>query len=431
MLNGASVLIHSTVISNELFVFTEAATILTPKRQKLASGRWKMAESADEAFGTVLVTGGNGIVGSHVVDAFIADGAFKRIVATQHRQNQYQNSKATYRVCDITDHLQVTALLEEVQPQVIVHTVSPGPFATPQAQRRVNYIATKQLLEAALQNRWVEVFVYTSSIEAVVLKSGFNSKPETEEEAVLNDLKTGTSAYARTKGAADALVLSFSTGTTQTNIKNSPGHFQNALLTCSLRIGGLYGERDQKTIGNLLKLVNTIGARFQIGPNEAVHDWVYTGNAARAHVLASKTLLDSSRHPSKLRVDGEAFFITDGKPVSFWEFSRRVLVEAGDSKLKRQPAVKILQVPFGVMLFIASMGEISYKVFTLGSKRPKMGRHHFDFMKNGCWFSIEKARERIGYVPLCDTYEGVRRSVKWFRKGQIESTGEAASESES
>ncbi|KAF4633338.1 hypothetical protein G7Y89_g4784 [Cudoniella acicularis] len=376
-----------------------------------------MTDTTDTKLGTVLVTGGNGIVGSHVVDAFLTDGTFTRVVATQHRNQQYQNPKAHYLVCDITDAVQVTDLLNEVQPQVIVHTVSPGPFAPPKAQHRVNYIATKQLLETAYQSNWVQAFVYTSSVEAVVL-SGIKSKQETEEDAVLNDLTSGPSAYARTKGATDALVLSFNTPVSHTNVKNPDVKFQNTLLTSSLRIGALYGERDETTIAKLLKLVNTFGARVQVGSNKAVHDWVYTESAARAHVLASKALLDSHRQLKEVKVDGEAFFITDGNPMLFWDFSRKVLTQAGDRKLNGETPVKIIQIPFGVMLFFASIGELSYKVFTLGYKSPKMARHHFDFMRKGCWFSIEKARVRLGYRPVCDTDEGIRRSVKWFQEVQ-------------
>lgn len=231
---------------------------------QLLTVRTKMAQFPESEFGTVLVTSGNGLVGSHMVDAFVADRIFEHVIGSQHRQRQYQNPKATYRFCNIVDPAQITAVVDEIRPQVIVHTVSPGAFAPPRLQRQVNYSATKQLLEKARRSRWVQAFVYTSTIEAVVLKAGLKSKQETEEEAVLNDLKSKNSPYAKTKGAADALVLSFNTGRTQTNIGNSDGHFQNILLTTSLRLGALYGERDETTIRELLKLVNTCGARVQL-----------------------------------------------------------------------------------------------------------------------------------------------------------------------
>lgn len=157
--------------------------------------------------------------------------------------------------------------------------------------------------------------------------------------------------------------------------------------------------------------------------NNGVHDWVYTGNAAKAHVLASKALPNGSRYAREPRVDGEAFYITDGAPMLFWKFSRTILIGAGDRKLNGQMPVRIVQIPFGVVLLFATMGELTYKVFTFGHKVPKIVRHHFDFMRKGCWFSIEKARERLGYEPIFDTDEGIRRSVKWFREDQEGSRG--------
>ncbi|KAF2478408.1 NAD(P)-binding protein [Lindgomyces ingoldianus] len=288
--------------------------------------------------GTILVTGGNGVVGSRVVDAVPAD-------------------------C--------------------------RPVAPSKIQHHANYLATKQILEAARQHHSIRAVVYKSSVEAVVLGPGFNRQPQTEEEATLNGLKSGTSAYARTIGTADAL----------THFENCDGNYQGMLLTTCLRIGVLYGERDEKTTAEILKLVNTFGARVQIGPNNAVHDWVYTQNAALANVLAAKALLRETSQAIDLGINGEAFYITDGGPMLFWDF----------------PSTRIIKVPFGVVLFFAAVGERTYNIFTFRRKTLKMSPHHLDFTRKGYWFSIDKARVRLGYKPIRDTDEGIRRSVTWFR----------------
>lgn len=366
----------------------------------------------------VLVTGGNGIVGSHVVEALLADGSFSRVVATHHRNREHQQANAVYHTCDVTSISQVKTLLDNVNPAVIIHTVSPGPFAPAKLQYHVNFLATRQIVELSKQHPSIRALIYTSSVEAVDVGSTSDARPKTENEAVLNELRSGTSAYARTKGAADGLVL----------CSNAPPHlqanegackdYQGTLLTACLRIGGLYGERDEKTTMQLLRLANTFAARVQIGPNTSVQDWVYTKNVALAHVLAAKALLRDCPLYSSTKVHGEAFYITDGLPMRFWDFSRKMLIQAGDKRLIKDPPEKIITIPFEVMLCFAGFGELLYQVFTFGHRSPKMSRHHFDFMKRGCWFSIEKARQRLGYMPICDTEEGIRRTVAWFKATQ-------------
>lgn len=159
--------------------------------------------------GKVLVTGGGGFLGSHIVEAFVAEPECAQVVATyrQQRPNQHTDPETTYYVCNLSDREQVAALLHHTNPDIIIHTVMPGAFALPDVSYRINYLLTKHLLELAKQHLTVRGFIYTSSTEAVGLASGFNSKPENEEEAVLCTLKLGSNPYARIKGAADALVL--------------------------------------------------------------------------------------------------------------------------------------------------------------------------------------------------------------------------------
>ncbi|KAF2875748.1 C-3 sterol dehydrogenase/C-4 decarboxylase-like protein [Massariosphaeria phaeospora] len=366
--------------------------------------------------GTVLVTGGAGIVGSHVIDALMKESHCERVVATYHRQKKHQDAcpGVDYHVCNILDTSAVADLLDKTRPRVIIHTISPGPSAPADVQHQVNYVATKELLELALNHPDVEAFVYTSSVEAVVLGSGLNEVPVTENNAQLNSLNsfTGLSAYGRTKGAADQLVLS---ANTRGNILNQGDGYRGHLRTTTLRVGGLYGERDLKTIHEMIKCVNTIATRIQIGPDHVMNEWVYTENVAQAHVLAAKALLDD-RTSADTKVDGESFFITDDSPMRFWEFSRKVWKAAGDTSLNAEKPARVVRIPIWVVVIAVSVGEWIQKLMGSRTNQMKLSRHHLEYMRGGCRFSVEKAKERLGYRPVCDTNEGIRRSVAWFQR---------------
>jgi sterol-4alpha-carboxylate 3-dehydrogenase (decarboxylating) len=375
-----------------------------------------MPPSDAQFLGTVLVTGGAGIVGSFVIEELIKDPSCKKVIATYHSQKAQQHScpEVDYHVCDVTDSTAIQSLLNKTQPTVIIHTVSPEAFAPADLQHRVNYIATKEWVRQAKQHPTVQAFVYTSSAEAVAVRSGKQTEPIREEEAQLNDLnsKTGLSAYGKTKGAADALVLAANTGPKP---PNKEINYCGQLFTTTLRVAGLHGKRDLTTIYEMLKCVNTPATRFQIGPDAVTHEWVYTSNVAQAHLLAAKALLDRFHTSTDMRVDGEAFFVTDDSPMRFWEFSRKVWIAAGDEYLTGPNKPRIVQIPFWIVIMAVSAGESIRKFLNTGAHELKLSRHHLEYMRAGCRLSVEKAKTRLGYQPVCNTDEGIKASVSWFQ----------------
>ncbi|KAF2636078.1 NAD(P)-binding protein [Massarina eburnea CBS 473.64] len=243
------------------------------------------------------------------------------------------------------------------------------------------------------------------------MKPDYNSRPLREEQVVLHSLHSGPNAYSRTKAAVDALVID---NNTPEALSNTSRDFRDQLLTCSLRVTGLYGPRDRLTIGEMLSLVNTPKTRYQIGPNKLVHDWIHVENCARAHVLAAKALVS----PGDERVDGEAFFISDGKPLKFWDFARKVWEEGGDTNWAASGPHKVVQIPFWVVLFAVGVLEWTFWIFTVGLVRPKSSRMTFEYMKTGCWLDIGKAKRILGYEPLFDTEQGLKQTIGWFMENE-------------
>lgn len=390
----------------------------------LANCEVTMQSPEDKFLGTVLVTGGAGIVGSYVVEDLVKHQACGQVIATYHSKKAHQHScpGVEYHVCDITNPTELRRLLDATRPAVVIHTVSPGPFAPSEVQHRVNYTATKELVEQVKAHPTVQALVYTSSVQAVVLRPGRSSEAQTEADAILNTLDSGTaiSSYGSTKGAADALVLAANTGRYSPSASSS---YKGRLLTTTLRVGGLYGERDLKTMWEMLKCVNTSATRFQIGPDKELFDWVYTTNVAQAHVLAAVALMDPA-HPSRtnptLKTDGEGFFVTDDSPMKFWEFSRKVWRYGGDKYLNSSDNPRIIQIPFWALMTPVSVGESLRKFLNSNSPEMKLSRHHLEVMRAGSRISSEKAKIRLGYKPVCDTEEGIKRSVAWFMQKENE-----------
>ncbi|PRD46192.1 SDR family oxidoreductase [Sphingobacterium haloxyli] len=78
----------------------------------------------DQLKQTILITGANGFLGQKLIERLIDEPRY-RIVATSQRENRNFIQKGyTYIPCNLTDDVSLQSLLEEVQPDFIIHTAA-------------------------------------------------------------------------------------------------------------------------------------------------------------------------------------------------------------------------------------------------------------------------------------------------------------------
>ena len=348
----------------------------------------------------VLVIGGCGFVGYHIVNAFIQDSTWSSIHVMSRDPSRNQVQGAHYHSGSLTSPEQLQSLLAEIHPSLIIHTASPTATGDAHADyfHQINVKGTQNLLKAAVSSNHVKNLIYTSTVE-VMEGSSHNF---ITEDAKLCTASSGAEYYAKTKAVADQAVLD----------ANGKG----GLRTVCLRLSSVYGERDNQCIPGTLNALQKGRNRYQIGDNRSLTDWVSATNVAQSHLLTAHALLRQPEGGGR-KVDGEAFFITEGNPVPFWTFERLVWHAAGDKTASEE----VMIIPAWFMLGLASAVEWLYCVFTLGLKRPKVLRRQI--MTYTCYprtYSIKKARERLGYKPIDDRDEQIRKGVDWARQMQKE-----------
>jgi sterol-4alpha-carboxylate 3-dehydrogenase (decarboxylating) len=297
----------------------------------------------------------------------------------------------------------------EAKPTIIIHTASPPVVNDGQssAQKKVakelfykvNVEGTRNLIEQAGKIGCVKAFVYTST--ASVVHDTVSDLVNADERWPILRAPLQREYYSETKGIAEEIVL-------HANRKYGD------MLTVALRPAGIFGEGDMQFTPNLLKAYEKGQTRFQLGENENLFDTTYVGNVAYAHILAAVALMDTHRLSALPldyeKVDGEAFFITNGQPVYFWDFVRMVWAEAGD---KTEPGqVWVIGKDTGLML--ASMVEWAF--WFVGGRTPNLTRQKIRYSSMTRFYCIDKARRRLGYEPKWGVDEGVRRTVKWFKE---------------
>lgn len=139
---------------------------------------------------------------------------------------------------------------------------------------------------------------------------------------------------------------------------------------------------------------------LQLGDNKNLVDWVYVGNVAKAHLLATDRL-------SREDVAGQVFFITNGEPIPSFDFSRAAWKELGDD-LSR-PVIKI---PRMFAIYLAFFSELWCRI--VGGK-TEFTRFNVRYVTAAQWYNIDKVRYSFFFTERCLTYLGSASSWIWTR----------------
>ncbi|CAG7851225.1 SubName: Full=Related to ERG26-C-3 sterol dehydrogenase (C-4 decarboxylase) {ECO:0000313/EMBL:CCA74852.1} [Serendipita indica DSM 11827] len=106
-----------------------------------------------------------------------------------------------------------------------------------------------------------------------------------------------------------------------------------------------------------------------------------------------------------LQAAGQAFYITNGEPIMFWDYVHAVWKEMGHVPTSR------IVIPATVGLWLATAAE--WWAWLTG-KTPGFTRERVGYSVSHRWFNIEKARRVLGYEPDVGIQDGIKISAKWY-----------------
>ena len=357
--------------------------------------------------GSVLVVGGCGFLGHHIVQQLLDDPTVTSITVISRNPTQNLLTSTTipltYLPGDITDPSTISRIVSSTKPTVVINTASPVAYIdhvhAPEYER-VNVLGNENLLRAAASTPSVKAYIYTSSGPIIAGSGGaYSQADETYPTLASLPFSKKHDPYHLAKARGDALVLA---------ANNTHG-----FKTATIRPTAMYGEGDRQMIANLLEVIRTGQQTVWLGENTALMDSVYVGSVARAHILAAHKLLSSTPLPKSKEVAGQAFNITDDEPLPPWTFFRLFWIAMGDTT----PLSKVWTIPGWLTLAMAEFAEWWTWSLSFGKYRPKvLIKERIEFLLYTRTYSIQKARERLGYEPMLSMDEAVRRAVEWAER---------------
>ncbi len=324
----------------------------------------------------ILVTGGTGLVGSHLIEQARQRGyRVRALVRSPDAAKQLADWGAELVAGDLGETASLKQAVEGAT--VIVHCAAKvGDWGPTESYRTINVHGLEQLLLAAESAGTLKRFVHISSLGVYQARDHYGTD-ETEQPST-----TGIDGYTLTKVEAENLVLD--------HIR------EKKLPAVVLRPGFIYGPRDRSVLPRLLERVKS-GVFAFLGPPDKLMNNTYVKNLVTAIFLA----IDNDA------AVGQVFNITDGRLVTKQEFVETAAKFAGYP-------VPTKIVPLGVAKLLAKVLESVWKL--LGKKEaPLLSSARIKFLGLNLDYCIDKARRELGYDPQIDYQAAMQETIDWFR----------------
>ena len=332
---------------------------------------------------TVLVTGGGGFLGKAIIKQLLEEGNVSIKSLSRSSYPELIEMGCTTVQMDLCNPNMddLIAALEGVD--IIFHVAAKaGVWGSKESFWSINVIGTRNLLEAS-QRAGVKKIIYTSSPSAVW--NGGDEINLTENQCPYPDEEDYLTHYPLTKATAEKEVLKAN---------------QEGFATTALRPHLIWGPEDPHLVPRVIerhKRLRIVGD----GTNKV--GLTYVDNAAYAHILAERALIDHTSPNA-----GKAYFITDLEPVVLWNWLNELLHTLGYPKISKNISASMAY-RAGVVL------EWAWRTFGI-SGEPMMTRFVAKQLSSSHYYDLTAAKNDFGYEEKIPQEDAWKRTIAYFKE---------------
>lgn len=322
----------------------------------------------------ILVTGGTGFIGGHLVRKLISKGHHVFCLVRNYQKGE------------VLHDIGVTLLVGDIRNNDLIERIPDERFdlayhlagilgrwnITNRVYQDVHVRGTENLLRACVKLK-IRRFIYCSSVGVlgptgnVLLDESFPYHP--------------TSIYEQTKAEAEKLVLTYAR--------------ENKIDATIIRPAVVYGPCDFHMLGlfkvikkGLFPLFDSGGALFQ---PTYIEDII---NGFEVCINNDRTI-------------NQTYILAGEKPITVREFVNTVAKIMGVIPPK-------INIPRYIANFIAPIFEAAGK---MSKFKPPFTRATINFFTENKAYKINKAVKELGYKPI-NLEEGLRKTIEWYKKNR-------------
>jgi nucleoside-diphosphate-sugar epimerase len=327
----------------------------------------------------VLITGASGFIGSFLVEEGLRRDYNVYAGIRKSSSKEYLKDPGIHFVeFDFSSVERIITTLEDLKKQnirfhYIIHNAGLTKAQKKEDYLRVNYLNTKNFIEALLQAEMIpDKFIFISSLAAFG-----PGNPNTLDPVKLSDKPNPIELYGKSKLEAETFIQS---------LKTFPWII--------FRPTGVYGPREK----DYFVFFQTIQRGFEtyIGKAKQILTFIYVKDLVRVIFDA----LQSS-------IIRKAYFVSDGNDYDTVSFA------AITKKHLNKKTIRLV-VPPGVVKGIAQLLEKSYGAF---GKIPTLNTDKYKVMCSTNWkCEVGPLQIDFNFKAQYDLDKGVKETVDWYKK---------------
>jgi nucleoside-diphosphate-sugar epimerase len=320
----------------------------------------------------ILVTGGTGFTGSHLVRRQLSRGHAVRVLDASPGlfADELRAAGAEITLGSVTDAPLVDRLTRGVQRVFHVAAVFRQINLPKRVYHDVNVTGTRIVGEAALRHG-VESFVYCSTQG---VHGDIKTPPGNEDSPI-----TPEDYYQQTKLEGEQEIARL---------------VAQGLPATTLRPMAIYGPGDPARFLFLFRAARR-GRFLMFGTGRTFYHPLYIDNLTDAFELAAE-------RPGS----GRVYLIGDDRYVTLDELVRAVGTAMGIE-------VRIVHLPFAPLWLASAACEA---LCTPLGIEPPLFRRRADWFRQNRAFTIDRARHELGYRPAIDLPTGLARTAAWYEE---------------
>jgi nucleoside-diphosphate-sugar epimerase len=320
----------------------------------------------------VLITGGNGLLGHHLVEALQARGDQAQVLTLPGEDTSWlEERNVTVHRGDLRDAAPLSGVFDRAEG--VLHLAAMMGVWRPLADyRAVNVTGTRNVCRAALE-AGTRRLVHVSSWTVYGMNLG-RAASESDPVAPFPE------PYGASKAEADLLVQQM---------------IGEGLPAVIVRPGTFFGPGDRLHFGRIADRIRANRWPL-IGSGRNALPFVYVSDVVQGLLCA----LDGES------AAGRVYNITNDRPLSQREVWQAIADEIG----ARPPRIRMPYRPLYAAGYVAERLAPPSRT----SRQPPVTRLGVMLFGGDNRHSIGKARNELGYEPSVDLREGIRLSASWY-----------------
>lgn len=321
----------------------------------------------------ILITGGNGFIGSHVVKRMVSEGHEVNVLVRKTSDlSLLKDLPVRYFYGDITLFPTLEPAVKGVDKVIHVAGLAAdwGPY---DLFEKINYKGTINVAKAAAAAKVLR-FVYISTVAF----HGFGKINVKEDDPPAENLIP----YAETKWMAEKWLWEYA--------KVVP------MEISAVRPGNVFGINDHTFISKYIQAMLK-GKFAEINHGKAKTCPVYVDNLV--------DIISLALHEPKAA--GQAYLATDGLDITWHEFNTEL------ARHLKIPA-EFSSIPYGLAMTAARLYYGFHRLFKIKSE-PFLTPYRVNNGGLDYHFSIEKLKDHFGYQPRIKLETAMEKTVDWYQ----------------